>query len=217
MNIRSLLSAVFLCMTVSLMAQTNASECTGTPDDAGSTGTGAQEEVADITPRQLALRGYELMANPASTPEQRREGLELTIQSAIDGDPVGMANLGFVAAYGGDGLVIPDAEKALYWYGRAIDEGMTSAAHNLLDLQIHHPALEIPDETLAKAHLLMGEAYAKGKGPMGYSFEESQKHYLAAARLGNRQAIEVIREILGMYPDALGELSQEDLEIIFRD
>lgn len=165
--------------------------------------------------RELALEGHELIANTDLSRAEREHGVDLTIEAALLGDPVAQNNLGYLAATGYASLVDKDPEKALFWYRKALDARYPAAAVNIIDLPGRYPDLEIPDEVLAEANLLMGDAYARGTDVIPYNFNLSLSHYLQAARFGSGRAVMILRELLGQFPDALGPLTDEDAALIY--
>lgn len=163
----------------------------------------------------MAQRGYQLLADTTATPDLLAEGFELTREAALRGSPKAQANMGYMYAGGLEGVVGADAESALYWYTEALKQGWPPAGINLIALHEQYPSLHIEEDVLAEAHFLMAEAYARGVPPVPLSPARANSHYLQAARLGNGRALGMLRELLGMFPDALGRLSDEDLKLIY--
>lgn len=183
--------------------------------------------MGSLTPREareMALEGFGLLADSTSTSCSLKRGLELTRRAADAGDPVSLNNLAYLFESGrladtadstGHALMAVDLDSAAFYYGAALDRNLTSAAINLLNLAEGHPEVEVPSGRIAAAHMALGKAYALGNTVLPYDYGASQRHFLAAARLGNPKAREIVREILGQFPDAFPELTPTELDSLF--
>ena len=174
--------------------------------------------------RQMALEGFDIISDTAATPAMLARGLELTRMAAEADDPVALNNLGYLAASGRlsnvpglecDTLVSLSPQRAAYYYQRALSHRMTSAAINLLELLKQYPDVKVPSESVAEAHMLIARAFALGNSVLPYDFDLAQTHFLEAARLGNEDALRIVRETIGQFPDAYGNLTPEDEKLIF--
>ncbi len=177
-----------------------------------------------LSPREMALVGYEVLGDTAQSAPVNVWGLDITRRAAEAGEPVALNNLGYFSATGAisnrpgleeEPLATLNPERAVEFYDRAMSRGMLSAAMNLLDLASNYPELQIAPKTLSTANMMVGRGYALGNNVLPYDFDKANQHYLTAARLGNKQALEIIREIIGQFPDAFGELTPQDLEMIY--
>lgn len=174
--------------------------------------------------REMALEGFDIISDTTATPAMLARGLELTRMAAEADDPVALNNLGYLAASGRlsnvpglecETLVSLSPQRAAYFYRRAMSHRTTSAAINLLDLLKLHPEVKVPTESVAEAHMLIARAFALGNSVLPYDFDLAQSHFLEAARLGNKDALRIVRETIGQFPDAYGNLSPEDEKLIF--
>lgn len=161
--------------------------------------------------RDMALRGFDILADTAASAPDIIRGLQLTRIAAEANDPVALNNLGYLADSGkfsrmpgleADSIVALNPERAARFYIAAMRHKMTSAAINLLNLTSRHPELDLPADDVSQAHMLVARAYALGNSVLPYDYQESLNHFLEAARLGNPEAIRVIKETLEMFPDA---------------
>lgn len=178
------------------------------------------EPVSPKEYREMALQGFDILSDTTSTPERLIEGLELTRRAADGGDAVALNNLGYLAQSGllegtpgleNDSTVKKSPQRAAEYYTAAMGRRMTSAAMNLLTLLTEHPDIEVPRESVSEAHLIVGRAYALGNTVLPYSFEQSQRHFLESAKLGNEEAKRIIQETIEMFPDSF---SEEELQSV---
>lgn len=162
-------------------------------------------------PPAMNLLGYRLLDasgkrsdEPTVRDSLLATALSLMEEAAYFGDADAAANLGFIYTRGEK--VPPDSLRALDWFRQSMIRGNTAAGPGLLELKERFPSLEVDSATMGRAYLLSGNAFARGEGGMPYDYRESLRMFRKSAEFGNREAADIIRELLGQFPDALDGL-----------
>lgn len=165
------------------------------------------EEVA-----QSAMEGYRIFTRD-SLPDDRKNGYELMLSAAWEGDAKAANNIGWLLQHGE--FVGKDLKGAFRWYERAADQGLPAAALNYIDLILNNTdeVLEggLPDRRrMASASMLAGTALAMGRG-LPYDSRRGEELILRAALLGDEKAAMTVAQQLEMYPDSFSYLPLEKI------
>lgn len=165
------------------------------------------EEVAKV-----AMDGYRLFSRD-SLPDDRKNGYELMLSAAWEGDAKAANNIGWLLHHGE--YVEQNLAEAFRWYERAADQGLPAAALNYMDLIINHPsealAGKYPNrERMAKAAALAGTAMLMGRG-LPYDSKRGEDFLLRAALFGDEKAALTVAQQLEMYPDSFSYLPLEEI------
>ena len=167
------------------------------------------------TPEEVALQameGYSLFMRD-SLPDDRRQGYEMMLLAAWEGDAKAANNVGWILQHGE--FDKKDLQGALRWYERAADQNLPVAALNYIDLILNNTedvvGDNLPDrEFLAKASALAGTSLLMGRG-LPYDSKLGESMLLRSALWGNKDSMMTIAQQLEMYPDSFSYLPLEEI------
>lgn len=167
------------------------------------------------TPKEVAetaMEGYRLFSRD-SLPDDRKNGYELMLSAAWEGDAKAANNIGWLLEHGE--FVDKDLKGALRWYERAADQGLPAAALNYIDLVLNNGdevlSGKLPDrKRLASASMAAGTALAMGRG-LAYDPRRGEELILRAALFGDEKAAMTVAQQLDMYPDSFSYLPLEKI------
>lgn len=167
------------------------------------------------TPEEVALsamEGYRLFTRD-SLPDDRKNGYEMMLSAAWEGDAKAANNIGWLLQ---NGLYADkDLKGAFRWYERAADQGLPAAALNYVDLILNDSTdflqSDLPDrERMANAAMLAGTALSMGRG-LPYDPRRGEELILIAALFGNEKGALTVAQQLEMYPDSFSYLPLEKI------